>query len=81
MRITALISYKSHDYTDRIKFEHLNIVGRKSREGEKRLRYGLEQWNKIDSFDSLNNISEDVILVNLMTSLGNVNRAVSVVVK
>ena len=36
-------------------------------------------WKKIYAFDILNDISEDANLVQLMGSLGNVNRAISIV--
>ena len=36
-------------------------------------------WKKKDYFDILNGISEDVNLVQLMESLGNVNNAMSIV--
>ena len=36
-------------------------------------------WKKNYAFDILNDIGEDVILVQLMDSLGNVNHAISVV--
>ena len=36
-------------------------------------------WNKKDDFDILNEISENVTLVQLMDSLGNVNHAISIV--
>ena len=36
-------------------------------------------WKENDDFDILNDISEDVTLVQLMESLGNVNHAISIV--
>ena len=36
-------------------------------------------WKKNDAFDILNDISEDVTLVQLMDSLGNVNHAIIIV--
>ena len=47
--------------------------------GEQNLRYNLEIWKLNDAFDILNDISENVTLVHLMDSLGNVNRASSIV--
>ena len=47
--------------------------------GEQNLRYNLKIWKKNDAFDILNDISEDVTLVQLMDSLGNVNHAISIV--
>ena len=45
--------------------------------GEQNLQYNLTIWNKNDAFDILNDISEDVNLVQLMESLVNVNRDIS----
>ena len=39
----------------------------------------MKKWKKKMLFDILNDISEDVILVQLMDSLGNANRAISIV--
>ena len=36
-------------------------------------------WKKNDAFDILNEISENVTLVQLMDSYGNLNRAISIV--
>ena len=36
-------------------------------------------WKKDNDFDTLNDISEDVTLVQLMETLGNVNNAISIV--
>ena len=47
--------------------------------GEQRLRYNLKVWHKKDAFDRLNKTSEYVTLVQLMDSLGNLNRAISIV--
>ena len=43
------------------------------RKGEHNLRYNLTIWCKNDAFDILNYLSENVTLVQLMGSLGNVN--------
>ena len=66
MLITALLSQDSRDYTYRIKFSNVIMVNKGINKCDQRLRYTLEQWNKIGSFDVLNNISEHVILVQLM---------------
>ena len=47
--------------------------------GEHNLKYNLTIWKKNDAFDILNYISEDVTLVQLIDSLGNVNHAISIV--
>ena len=46
---------------------------------EQNLQYNLTIWKKNNYFDILNEISEDVTLVQLMNSLGNVNHAISVI--
>ena len=46
---------------------------------EQNLRYNLNIWKKNYAFDILNEISEDVTLVQLMDSLGNMNHAISIV--
>ena len=46
---------------------------------EQNLQYNLTIWKKNDAFDILNDISEYVTLVQLIYSLGNVNRAISIV--
>ena len=38
----------------------------------------MKVWNKMDDFDILKNISEHFTLVQLMESLGNVNRDISI---
>ena len=46
---------------------------------EQYLRYNLKKWVKKGTFDILNEISENVILVQLMDYLGNVNHAIIIV--
>ena len=45
--------------------------------GEQNLKYILTIQKKIDAFDILNDISENVTLVQLIDSLVNVNHAIS----
>ena len=47
--------------------------------GEQNLRYNLTKWSENGAFDVLNDISENVILVHLMESLGNFNLAIIIV--
>ena len=47
--------------------------------GEARLHYNLIKYKKMREYKILGDISEDVILVQLMDSLGNVNHSISVV--
>ena len=46
---------------------------------EQNLKYNMSIWKKYDAFDILNDISEDVTLVQLMDSLGNVNHDIIIV--
>ena len=55
------------------------MTNRRNIKGEYCLRYNMKVWHKNDDFDILKNISEYVILVQLMDSLGNVNHAISIV--
>ena len=55
------------------------MSNRRKIKGEQNLRYNLTIWNKNDAFDILNEISENVTLVQLMDSLGNVNHAIIIV--
>ena len=57
------------------------MVYNERNKGEQSLHYRSEQWNKKRIFDIINNISENVTLVQMIDSLGNVNHAVSVVRK
>ena len=54
------------------------MKNRRRRKGEQNLQYNLTQRKKNDAFDILNEIIEDVTLVQLMDSLGNLNRAISI---
>ena len=47
--------------------------------GEQHLIYNLKIWGEINAFNILNDISENVTLVQLMNSLGSVNRDISIV--
>ena len=47
--------------------------------GEQHLIYKLKKWKNKGAFDILNEISENVTLVHLMNTLGNVNHAITIV--
>ena len=47
--------------------------------GEHNLRYNLTIWRENDNFDILNEIIDNVTLVQLMESLGNVNHYISII--
>ena len=55
------------------------MKNRRKIKGKHNLQYNMMIWKKNDSFDILNDISEDVNLVQLMYSLVNVNHAISIV--
>ena len=55
------------------------MSNRRKIKGEKNLRYNLTIWRENDAFNILNGISENVTLVQLMDSIGNVNHAISIV--
>ena len=63
----------------RIHFSNHIIKNRRKIKDEQNLQYNLTIWKKSYDFDILNYIIEDVTLVQLMDSLGNVNRSISVV--
>ena len=48
--------------------------------GEQRLRYNMKIRVEKDAFDIINEIIENVTLVQLLDSIGNVNHAISIVV-
>ena len=55
------------------------MSNRRKIKGEQNLRYNLTIWKKNDAFDILNYIVENVTLVQLMDSLGNMNHAIIIV--
>ena len=55
------------------------MKNRRKIKGEQNLQYNLTIWKKNYDSDILNDISEDVTLVQLIDSLGNVNHDISVV--
>ena len=69
----------TENYINRIQFANAIMKNRKKIKGEQNLRCNLTKWKKNDAFHILNDISENVTLVQLMDSLGNVNNAISIV--
>ena len=63
----------------RINFSNTMMKNRIKIKGEQNLQHNLKIRKKNNDFDILNDISEDVTLVQLMDSLGNVNHAIIVV--
>ena len=55
------------------------ILKKKEKKGETKVHYSLIKYNQKGTYNILKDISENVTLVQLMDSLGNVNHAISVV--
>ena len=55
------------------------MTNRRKIKGEHNRRYNLTIWSENDDFDILNDIIENVTLVQLIESLGNVNNAIIIV--
>ena len=70
---------KSNIFRNIIDFANDNLKERLCQIGEKNLRYNLNKWIKKGTFYILNNISENITLVQLMDTLGNVNHAINIV--
>ena len=64
---------------NRIHFATDIMQSKKRNKGKTRVHYSLMKYKKKGEYDILENISENVTLVQLMDSLGNVNLAISVV--
>ena len=64
---------------NRIYFANDILKNKKRNVGEARVNYNLIKYNNIREYKSLENISENVTLVQLMDSLVNVNCDISVV--
>ena len=75
----VLFTLKTDIFNSIIHFANHIIKNRRKIKYEQTLHYNLKIWKKNNDFDILNNISEDVPLVKLIDSLGNVRHAVIVV--
>ena len=64
---------------NRIDFANDILQNKRRNEGESRAHYNLIKYKKMREYKILDDISENVTLVQLMDSLGNVNHAISVV--
>ena len=64
--------------SNRIHFDNAIMKNRMHIKGKHRLRYDVKVRHKKDDFDILKNKSKYVNLVQLMDSLGNLNRAISI---
>ena len=64
---------------NRIDFANDILKNKKINVGEARVKYNLIKYKKMHEYNFLEDISENVTLVQLMDSLGNMNHAISVV--
>ena len=64
---------------NRIDFANEIMLTRKINKGETRVHYKLIKYKNMGEYKTLEDISANVTLVQLMDSLGNVNHAISVV--
>ena len=78
-KIEESLTIQTEISNSRIHFANYIMKNRRKLKCEQNLQYNLTIWKKNDDFDILNYISEDVTLVQLMDSLGNVNNAISIV--
>ena len=66
---------------NRIDFEDDILKNKKRNKGEPKMHYNLIKYKRMREYKILEDISENVTLVQLMGSLGNVNNAISFVGK
>ena len=64
---------------NRINFSNDILKKNGKNKGEPKVHYGLIKYNQTSSYKILKDISENLTLVQLMDSLGNVNHVISVV--
>ena len=69
---------RTKEFKNTIHFDNAITKNRIKIKGEENLQYNLTIWKKNYAFDILNEISEDVTLVQLMGSLGNLNHDISI---
>ena len=77
--VTALVNQIEESLTLPAEIFKSRIHFAKKIKVEQNLQYNLKIWKKNDTFDILNDISEDVNLVQLMESLENMNYVISIV--
>ena len=78
-RIEGSILCQSQGYKDSIEFANSIMSDQVKNPGDQRLHYSSKKLKKVQ-FNIIHDISENVTLVQLMDSIGNVNHAVSIVV-
>ena len=77
-RIEESLTPQIKECKNRIHFANYIMKNRRRIKGEHNLQYNMTIWKKHYSFDILNDISADVNLLQLMESLVNANRAISI---
>ena len=77
--IEELLTLEKEDCKNIIHFSNAIMSDRRKIKGEQNLIYNLTIWKKNDYFDIINDINENLTLVQLIESLGNFNRAISIV--
>ena len=55
------------------------MIDKEQNKGEQHIHFNMKQWKVKGRFDIHNDISENVTLLKLMDTVGNVNNAVSIV--
>ena len=75
-RIEESLNLEKESCKNRIHFANAIMSNRRKIKGEQNIGYNLTIWSENDAFGILNEISENVTLVKLTESLGNVNHAI-----
>ena len=70
----------SKGYSNEIKFANSIIIDKEQNKGYQLVYYNIRTFKVKSRFDIMNDISENVTLVKLVETFGNVNHAVSIVV-
>ena len=78
-RIEESCTLQKDIFKSRMHSSNAIMKNRRKIKGEQNLQYNLKIRKKNDGFDILNDISEDITLLQLKESLGNVNNDISVV--
>ena len=77
--IEESLTLQKKEFKNRIHFSNSIMKNRRKIKGEQKLQYNMAIWKKKDTFYILYDISEDVTLVQLIDSLGNVNNDISII--
>ena len=77
--IEQSLKLQTNKFRNRIHFSNDIMTSKMHLKGEQHLRYNLKVCKKKGAFDILNENSENVTLVQLIYTLENFNRAISIV--